>query len=125
MFDGRDPLYRQIGDQLRADVLRGTLLEGDQVMSTTQYATTYRINPATAARAFAELADDGVLEVRRGIGTFVRAGARERLRSARAATFVADVLDPVLEQALDLGLDPDAVLEHVRSRLRSVERAAR
>ncbi len=125
MFDGRDPLYRQIGERLRSDVLRGVLAEGDQVMSTTQYATTYRINPATAARAFAELADDGVLEVRRGIGTFVRAGARERLRSERAATFVADVLDPVLEQALDLGLDPDAVVGHVRSRLGVAEGAGR
>ena len=125
MFDGRDPLYRQIGDQLRADVLRGTLAEGDQVMSTTQYATTFRINPATAARAFAELVDDGVLEVHRGIGTFVRAGAREHLRSARAATFVADALDPVLEQALDLGLDPRAVVDHVRARLGVVEGAGR
>lgn len=125
MFDGRDPLYRQIGEQLRSDVLRGTLAEGDQVMSTTQYATTYRINPATAAKAFAELVDDGVLEVRRGIGTFVRAGARESLRSGRAATFVTDVLDPVLDQALDLGLDRDAVVGHVRTRLGIPEGAGR
>ena len=49
MFDGRDPLYVQIADQIRSDVLSGSLGEAEQVMSTTQYATTFRINPATAA----------------------------------------------------------------------------
>ena len=60
MFDGRDPLYLQIADQIRADVLSGALRAEEQVMSTTQYATTFRINPATAAKAFMELVDDGV-----------------------------------------------------------------
>ena len=54
-------------------------------MSTTQYATTFRINPATAAKAFTELVDEGVLYKRRGIGMFVAEGARERLLAQRRA----------------------------------------
>ncbi len=71
MFDGRDPIYLQIADQIRDDIVSGALAEEEQVMSTTQYATTYRINPATAAKAFAQLVDEGVVHKRRGVGIFV------------------------------------------------------
>ena len=92
MFDGRDPLYVQIADQIRADVLSGALGEQEQVMSTTQYATTFRINPATAAKAFTELVDEGVLYKQRGIGMFVAPGAREQLLTQKRAAFFADVV---------------------------------
>lgn len=117
MFDGREPIYLQIADRIRAEVLDGSLQEGEQVMSTTQYATTYRINPATAAKAFGELVDDGVLHKRRGIGMFVSPGARERLLAARRERFFAEVVDPVAAEARVLGVP----LEQVVARLREVE----
>ena len=83
MFDGREPIYHQIAEAIRGEVLSGALEEEDQVMSTTQYATTYRINPATAAKAFAQLVDEGVLYKRRGVGMFVAPGAADRLRAER------------------------------------------
>ncbi|GAA3815911.1 GntR family transcriptional regulator [Cellulomonas soli] len=115
MFDGRDPLYLQIADQIREDVLRGTLGAEEQVMSTTQYATTFRINPATAAKAFAELVDEGVLYKRRGIGMFVAPGARENLLAARREAFLTQVVDPVLDQARVLGIDVEDVVAHLRA----------
>ncbi len=116
MFDGRDPIYLQIADQIRADVLRGVLREEEQVMSTTQYATTYRINPATAAKAFAQLIDDGVLYKRRGVGMFVAPDARAALLAEGRERFFAEVLDPVVDQALALGLDLAEVAQRVRDR---------
>ncbi|QOR72646.1 GntR family transcriptional regulator [Ruania alkalisoli] len=114
MFDGRDPIYVQIADQIRSDIVAGRLQDGDQVMSTTQYAQTYRINPATAAKAFTELAGDGVLHKQRGIGMFVAEGARERLRSARRESFLADRLTPVVQEARELGMSTDELLNHIR-----------
>ena len=114
MFDGRDPLYVQIADQIRADVLSGALAEEEQVMSTTQYATTFRINPATAAKAFTELVDEGVLYKRRGIGMFVARGAREHLLTEKRAAFFTDVVDPVVAQAKVLGIPVEDVIEHLR-----------
>ena len=116
MFDGRDPLYVQIADQIRADVLSGALSAEEQVMSTTQYATTFRINPATAAKAFTELVDEGVLYKRRGIGMFVAPGARERLLEQRRATFFADVVEPMLEQARVLGITTDEIVQRLTER---------
>ena len=118
MFDGREPIYVQIAEAIRGEILSGALTEGDQVMSTTQYATTYRINPATAAKAFAELVDEGVLEKRRGIGMFVAQGATNRLRDARRGTFFAERLDPVLHEARRLGITADEVGAHVHRTLR-------
>lgn len=114
MFDDRSPIYRQIADQIRQDVLSGALGSGAQVMSTNQYAVHHRINPATAARAFQELVDEGVLEKRRGIGVFVTDGAAERLRADRRARFGADVVAPMLAEAERLGLSVDDVVDQVR-----------
>lgn len=114
-FDGREPIYLQIADQIRTEILTGVLGEEEQVMSTTQYATTYRINPATAAKAFAELVDEGTLYKRRGVGMFVAAGARTRLRAARRERFFADVVDPVAAEARMLGIALDDVVERLRA----------
>lgn len=114
MFDGRDPIYLQIADQIRGGVLDGTLREEEQVMSTTQYATTFRINPATAAKAFTELVDEGVLYKRRGVGMFVAPGARDRLLGERRARFLADVVEPLAAEARRLGIPLDDVVAHLR-----------
>lgn len=113
MFDDRSPIYQQIAEQVREAVLSGELAEGDQVMSTTQYAVSYRINPATAAKAMAILVDEGLLEKRRGVGMFVRDGARDALVADRRSTFFVDILDPVLVQAGLLGIDRSAIVSHI------------
>ena len=115
MFDDRSPIYRQIADAIREDVLNGTLGEEDQVMSTTQYAAHYRINPATAAKAFQQLADEGVLYKRRGIGMFVAAGAREQLRRQHRRRFFEDVVDPMVAQARAIGIPLEAVVDAIRA----------
>lgn len=104
MFDGPAPIYLQIADRIRTEILNGSLREEEQVMSTTQYATTYRINPATAAKAFAQLVDEQILYKRRGVGMFVSPDARTRLLSERRERFFADVVDPVLDEARMLGI---------------------
>lgn len=121
MFDGREPIYVQIAEAIRAEILSGALGEGDQVMSTTQYATTYRINPATAAKAFTELVDEGVLVKRRGIGMFVAQGATHALREARRGTFFTQRLDPVLHEAHRLGIGAAELGEHVQQTLRDLD----
>lgn len=116
MFDGRDPIYLQIADQIRSSILDGTLQEEEQVMSTTQYATTYRINPATAAKAFAGLVDEGVLYKRRGVGMFVAPGARSTLQSDGRERFFTEVVDPLADQAHVLGIDVADVVARLEQR---------
>ncbi|MCP2266380.1 GntR family transcriptional regulator [Promicromonospora thailandica] len=113
MFDGPEPIYVQIAQMIRAQVLAGELKEEEQVMSTTQFATTFRINPATAQKAFAGLVDEGVLYKRRGLGMFVAPGARERLLEEHRKSYFEDVLGPALQQAEILGISTDDVVAYV------------
>jgi DNA-binding transcriptional regulator YhcF (GntR family) len=113
MFDDRSPIYQQIANQLKDDILSGALKEDEQVMSTNQYAATYRINPATAAKGLAQLVDEGVLYKRRGIGMFVSPDARERLRAERRARFFADVVEPMVAEARVLGVPLADIVRHL------------
>ena len=116
MFDGREPIYVQIAESIRAEILSGALKEGDQVMSTTQYATTYRINPATAAKGVNVLVERGILVKRRGIGMFVAPGARAQLIAERRGAFADRYIDPLLAEASALGLDADDLAQLLRER---------
>jgi DNA-binding transcriptional regulator YhcF (GntR family) len=114
VFDERTPIYIQIADQIRDDIVTGALSPGDQVMSTNQYATFHRINPATAGKAFQQLVDEGLLEKRRGVGMFVAHGADDRLRAERRSRFVDEVVGPLVVEARRLSISIDDVIAAVR-----------
>ncbi|MBO0611049.1 GntR family transcriptional regulator [Myceligenerans salitolerans] len=125
MFDGPEPIYLQIAQMIRAQVLSGELDEEDQVMSTTQFATTFRINPATAQKAFGQLVEEQVLYKRRGLGMFVAPGARERLRADLRERYFDEVLGPALAQASLLGISADDIVAYVGGHRPSNGSAAR
>jgi GntR family transcriptional regulator len=70
-FAAAVPIWKQIEDGLRRLVASGSLATGGAVPSVRELARELRINPATVSKAYQRLTDDGVLEVRRGEGTFV------------------------------------------------------
>jgi len=93
----RTPLYAQLERGLRASVAAGRLRPGDQLPTVRQLAVDLRVNANTVARVYADLERAGVLETRRGVGSFISATgpaearpAQERSRRLRA--FVTRVL---------------------------------
>jgi DNA-binding transcriptional regulator YhcF (GntR family) len=122
VFDDRSPIYRQIANQIKADILNGTLEGDQQVMSTNEYAAFYRINPATAAKAFQLLVDEGVLYKRRGIGMFVSPEAPEQIRQQHRDRFFADVVDPMVAEARAVGLPLRDVVAYLAQHLNEEER---
>ena len=114
MFDDRSPIYQQIADKIKKDILYGDLTADEQVMSTNQYASFYRINPATAAKAFQQLTDDGYLYKRRGIGMFVSPDAQEKLRATRRERFFSDVVRPMVAEARAVGIDLQEIIHHLK-----------
>jgi DNA-binding transcriptional regulator YhcF (GntR family) len=113
VFDERSPIYLQIARGIKDDVLSGALKEDEQIMSTNQYAAFYQINPATAAKGFAQLVDEGVLYKKRGIGMFVSPDARAKLRTQRRERFFAEVVDPMLAEARMIGVPVDEIVKHI------------
>ena len=124
MFDDASPIYRQIADEIRQGIVTGALGADEQVMSTNQYATFHRINPATVNKAFQGLVDEGLLYKRRGIGMFVHAGARDRLLAERRARFVDEHVAPVVAEARRLGIGTDEVVAAIRALTSSTGAAA-
>jgi GntR family transcriptional regulator len=103
-LDEGTPLFAQVAERLAAEIADGGLAEGERVPSTNELAAFYRINPATAAKGINLLADDGLLEKRRGIGMFVADGARQRLLAQRREHFVERYVRPLLTEASRLGM---------------------
>ena len=118
-FEDSTPIYLQIAEEVRTQILSGDLSDGDRLTSTTEYATQYRINPATANKAITLLVDGGLAVKRRGIGMFVAHGAYERLRDERARTYVDTTLGPALHTGRVLGLSDDDLVEAARTYLRN------
>ena len=106
-------IYLQIARMLEDDILRGVYREEEQVPSTNELARGYNINPATAAKGINLLVADGILYKRRGIGMFVSAGAREKIRSKRKAAFAESHLRPLLAEAKSLGLTKRELLNMI------------
>ncbi|HYI15910.1 MAG TPA: GntR family transcriptional regulator [Thermomicrobiales bacterium] len=114
MFDERSPIYRQIADQIKGDILSGALAEEEQVMSTNQYASFYRINPATAAKAFQQLVDEGILYKKRGIGMFVAMNARTTLLRQDRECFFTEFVDPMVAKARAIEIPLAEVIGHIQ-----------
>lgn len=74
-LDVRDatPIYAQLERSLRAAIATGRLQPGDQLPTVRQLAVDLRVNANTVARVYSELERSGVLETRRGVGSFISA----------------------------------------------------
>lgn len=84
------PIYRQLRDRVVAMILEGVLKEGDPLPSVRNVAAEFRINPLTVLKAYQELADEQLVEKRRGRGMFVNVGARAALLKDERGRFLRD-----------------------------------
>jgi GntR family transcriptional regulator len=80
--DTRDPMpiYAQLERRIRAAIAARRLQPGEQLPTVRQLAVTLRVNANTVARVYAQLERDGVLQTRRGVGTFI---AEPSMRAAQ------------------------------------------
>ena len=112
-WDHRLPIYQQLADQLTARLLDGEIAEGMPMPSVRALASQYMINPLTVSRALQALDEEGLLDNRRGMGLYVRPGARERLRHAARQRFLNDEWPSLCARLRRLGVGPqDLNWEH-------------
>jgi len=108
------PIYQQISAQVRRAVAAGLLAPGDQLPSVRELAARLLVNPNTVARVYRDLERDGLLETRRGQGTYVSANAGPMAESERHR-LLADQLQAVARDARAFGLSAEAALELFRA----------
>ncbi|WP_067069288.1 GntR family transcriptional regulator [Roseateles chitosanitabidus] len=105
-WNDQAPIYQQLADRLAAQLLDGDPPEGEALPSVRTLASRYLINPLTVSRALQALVDDGLLESRRGLGMYVRDGARIRLLRSEREQFLEDEWPRLREKLRRLGLGP-------------------
>lgn len=110
-WNDSQPIYRQLRDRVVALILDGLLKEGDPLPSVRHVAAEYRVNPLTVLKGYQELVDEELVEKRRGIGMFVRPGARDLLLAAERRKFLAEEWPRVRATIQRLGLTPEELLE--------------
>ncbi len=104
-WSDNQPIYRQLRDRVVAMILEDTLKEGDPLPSVRSVAAEYQINPLTVLKGYQSLVDEGLVEKRRGLGMFVREGARRSLMKNEREQFLKNDWPLILQRIQRLGLD--------------------
>ncbi len=104
------PIYRQLRDRVVALILDGLLDDGDPLPSVRNVAAEFRINPLTVLKAYQQLADEKLVEKRRGLGMFVNSGARAQLLKNERDKFLNEHWPAIVETIERLGLTADQLL---------------
>ncbi|MBI4885824.1 MAG: GntR family transcriptional regulator [Acidobacteria bacterium] len=107
-------IVRQITDGIRLSIASGQLPVGAQLPSVRGLALQLTVNPKTVAKAYGELANDGWLDARQGLGLFV-AAPRQRLSSSELERRLSLALEAFSAEVIGL----DYPLEHILDRIRA------
>jgi len=109
-WNDSQPIYRQLRERVVAMILDGVLNEGDPLPSVRNVAAEYRVNPITVLKSYQELVDEELVEKRRGLGMYIKEGARNLLLEAEREKFLAEHWPRIHATIQRLGLKPDELL---------------
>ncbi|HXI22454.1 MAG TPA: GntR family transcriptional regulator [Pyrinomonadaceae bacterium] len=112
------PLYHQLERSIRFAIATGKLGIGDQLPTVRQLAVDLRINANTVAKVYTELERTGVVETRRGVGTFVTARPNEAANRRDRDKRLRELTDHFITETHKHGFSIEDVIEHLEKRRR-------
>ena len=118
-WNDSQPIYRQLRDRGVHMILDGELKEGDPLPSVRNVAAEFRVNPLTVLKAYQHMVDEDLVEMKRGLGMFVKPGARELLLKGERQKFLTEEWPRVAATIQRLGLtqkELDAAANRAASR---------
>ena len=117
------PIYAQIERGIRAAVATGRLAKGSQLPTVRELAVALRVNANTVAKVYSELERNGVLETRRGVGTFVAEVAPPHPHQRVSPQALRDFAARVLEEAAARGFSREEFVTQLEAQLKEENRA--
>ncbi len=109
------PIYKQLRERVAAQIMKGAFNEGEPIPSVRQVSAELQINHLTVAKAYQELVDEGVLEMKRGRGMFVVSGASNTLRACERKKFIAEELPALLTRLSHLNISVPEFIKLLKS----------
>jgi len=113
-FRDDQPIYLQIKDEIEEAIIAKRILEGQQILSIRALSTEYRVNPITISNAYAELEASNILYKKRGLGFFVKEGARQMLLREKRYEFIQKDLKNIVDKAKIVDIDITLIIEELQ-----------
>lgn len=110
-FTNDVPIYIQIAQAIEDNILKEIFKEDEMIPSTTEISVRYKINPATVAKGFNILVDEGIIYKKRGIGMFVCEGSKDLLMNKRKERFFKDYIITLIEEAKKLNISREDIIK--------------
>ena len=110
-WNDSQPIYWQLKERTIAMILDGTLAEGVALPSVRTVASDFQLNPITVSKSYQALVDDDLVEKRRGLGMFVREGARQKLTESEREKFLSEEWPAMVTRIRQLGLDVNKLIQ--------------
>lgn len=110
------PIYRQLRDKVAAQIIKGSIKEGESLPSVRNVAVDLQINPLTASRAYQELVDEHLVEKKRGLGMYVLKGARSKLLTLEKKKFLEEEWPEIQARVQALGLDVKDLIKNLKKK---------
>ena len=112
-WNDNQPIYRQLRDRVVAMIIEGVLNDGEASPSVRNVAAEYQLNPLTVLKGYQALVDEDLVEKRRGLGMFVKEGARKKLTRDERQRFIEEEWPVVVETINRLGIDAEELLRAI------------
>nr|MDH3082766.1 GntR family transcriptional regulator [Bacillus subtilis]WGD69319.1 GntR family transcriptional regulator [Bacillus subtilis] len=112
-FQSSKPIYLQIADQIFYRLVRKEPLPGDKLPSVREMAIQTKVNPNTIQRTYSEMERLGIVETRRGQGTFI--AEKAEIVDELKDKLTREVLEGFVKQMKELGLTKEEMLEGIKT----------
>ena len=114
-YNNNLPIYLQVINQIKKDMIQGRLPMGEKLPSTRELAVQYQINPNTAARVYKEMEQAGMCCTKRGLGTFVTEDME--VITKMKEEMAGELLENFVQEMQDLGFTKEELIAIIEKRL--------
>ena len=112
------PIHAQLERSVRVAIATGRLRPGDQLPTVRQLAVDLRVNANTVAKVYVALERDGVVETKRGVGTFIAEAQTRRMQSAQRERQLAAMVDRFLADISARGFTSRELMQQLARRMK-------
>ena len=105
------PIFLQIAEQIEDSIFTGVYGEEERIPSTNEISALLNINPHTVLKGVNLLVEEDILYKKRGLGMFVKEGAREKIRNKRKNAFFEQYIERLIQEAGKLQMTKEQVIE--------------